>query len=162
MKLSFEINRQDYADFNKFHFIKTRLIRTLLTGGLTIIVLQMVLNKDEFDLNATIISSLVCGLIYFVIYYRSLSNTSKIPADNGTILGHRDLEFNDAEIICKTKDTNSSSGWTTAKELAIGKKALYLYIDTNMAVIIPKRVFTSDDELTDFIKFVSTKVKTTA
>jgi len=43
MKLSFETPREDYAQFNKFHFLKTRLKRTILTGGLTVVFLQFYL-----------------------------------------------------------------------------------------------------------------------
>ena len=64
MKLTIDISRQDYADFNKFHFFKTNLKRTVITGALTVIILQLFLNREQFDLTATIVSSIACALVY--------------------------------------------------------------------------------------------------
>lgn len=162
MKLSFEINREDYADFNKFHFLKTRLKRTILTGTITILALQLILNKDDFNLTATTISTLVCIILYFLIYYVFLNNTKNIPSDNGTILGQRDMEFADNEIRCKTDTSNTTSAWTTIKTLEKGRNSFYLYVDTNMAYIIPKRIFSSIDQQDKFEGFIMDKIKTAA
>jgi hypothetical protein len=146
MKLNFEIYRQDYADFNKFHFIKVRLKQTILTGTTVILVLQLFLNKDKFNLAATIVSSLVSVIIYFLIYYVLLNNTKNTPSDNGSILGHRYMEFTDNEVICNTDSSRTVSAWTTIKSFKKGRKSFYLYVDTNMAYIIPKRIFSSNEE----------------
>ncbi|MBA2613318.1 MAG: YcxB family protein [Bacteroidetes bacterium] len=159
MKLSFDINRQDYADFNKFHFIKTQLKRRIFFGVLTIVALQFFLNKERFDLTATIISSLVCAVVYCFLIYRSLSSTKNIPQDNGTVLGHRDMEFSDINITCKAEKTSTVSDWNAIKKLENGKNYFYLYVDTNMAYIIPKRVFATVNEQDNFEQFILSKVK---
>lgn len=149
MKLTIDISRQDYADFNKFHFLKTKLKRTLITGALTVIILQLFLNREQFDLTATIISSVACILVYVFAINRSLNKTKSIPDNDGTILGQKEMEFAEDKIIYKTANSEGSSDWTTIKKLEESSKAFYLYMDTNMAMLVPKRVFKdkSDEEI---------------
>ncbi len=158
MTLEIDINRQDYSDFNKYHFVKTRLTRTIITGILTIVILEWFLNKDTFDMTATVISAIVCGLVYVFVIVRQLQNTKNIPKDDGTILGKKTFQFNDNEIICKATDSTTDLKWTTIKSIDNGKSAYYLYLDSNMAIIVPKRHFKTDIEQTKFVDLVKTKI----
>lgn len=158
MTIEIDINRQDYSDFNKHHFVKTRLTRTIITGVLTIVILEWFLNKGTFDMTATVISATVCGLVYVFLIFRQLQNTKNIPKDDGTILGKKSLQFNDNEIICKAIDSTTDLKWTTVKSIDDGKSAFYLYLDTNMAIIVPKRHFTNDKEQKQFVDLVKTKI----
>ena len=158
MKLTIDITREDYADFNKFHFMQTRLNRTILTGVLAVLILEYILNRDGFDLTATIISSLVCIVFYCWAIYRSLNRTKNIPDNDGTILGPKEMEFGDDKITYSTKNSQGTCEWTSIKYLKESSKAFYLYMDANMAMIIPKRTFMTDTALEDFRKLVGTKV----
>ena len=160
MKLTIDISRQDYADFNKFHFIKTKLKRTVITGVLTIIILQLFLNREQFNLTATIFSSVVCVLVYLFAINRSLKKTKSIPNNDGTILGQKELEFSKDKIIYKTANSEGKSAWTTIKKLEESSKAFYLYMDTNMAMLVPKRVFKDKSEEETFKTLVRQKINT--
>lgn len=160
MKLTIDISRQDYADFNKFHFFKTKLKRTVTTGALTVIVLQLFLNREQFDPTATIISSVVCVFVYVFAINRSLNNTKSIPDSDGTILGQKLMDFGEDKIIYKTQNSEGSSDWKTIKKLEEGSKAFYLYMDTNMAMLVPKRVFKDKLEEETFKTLVRQKINT--
>lgn len=158
MKLTFDISRQDYADFNKFHFLKTKLKRTVITGVLTVVLLQFFLNREQFDLTATIISSIVCVLFYFFAINRSLIKTKNVPENNGTILGQKEIEFTEDKIIYKTANSEGSCAWSTIKKLEESSKAFYLYMDSNLAILLPKRVFKDFSEEETFKKLVRQKI----
>ena len=160
MKLTIDISRQDYADFNKFHFLKTKLKRTVITGVLTVIILQLFLNREQFDLTATTISSVVCVVVYFFAINRSLNKTKSIPNNDGAILGKKEMEFAEDKIIYKTSNSEGSSAWTTIKKLEENSKAFYLYMDTNMAILVPKRVFKDKSEEETFKILVRQKIYT--
>ena len=162
MTLQIEINRQDYSDFNKFNFVKTSLVKTIVVGLAACLLLQIFLNKERFHLFASIVSFLASIMAYSGLVYLQLIRTKKIPKDGGTTLGKRDMEFTNETIICKTKHSVSSSNWTAVRSLEKGKSAVYLYVDSNMAYIIPKRYFKNEQEQEDFIKFAETKIKTNA
>ncbi|MES2559199.1 MAG: YcxB family protein [Bacteroidota bacterium] len=158
MKLLIDITRQDYAEFNKFHFIQTKLKRTIITGLLTVIVLQLFLNREHFDLTATIVSTIVCVLVYIFVINRSLNKTKNIPDNTGTILGEKEIEFTEDSIIYKTSNSQGTSEWAAIKNLKESPKSFYLYMDTNMAMLVPKRVFKHSDETEAFRELVTRKI----
>ncbi len=160
MKLTIDISRQDYADFNKFHFIKTKLKRTVITGVLTVFILQVFFNNEQFDLTATIVSSIFCVLVYVFIINMSLNKTKSIPDNDGTILGQKEFKFSEDKIIYKTENSEGSSAWTTIKKLEESSKAFYLYVDTNMAILVPKRVFKDKSDEDAFKTLVKQKINT--
>jgi hypothetical protein len=158
MKLTIDITREDYSDFNKFHFMNTKLKRTIFIGLLTVILLEYLLNRTQFDLTATIISSIACIVIYFWAINRSLNKTKNIPDNDGTILGLKEMEFADDKISYSTKNSQGTCEWSSIKYLKESSKAFYLYMDTNMALLIPKRTFTTENELEDFRKILNKKI----
>lgn len=160
MKLTIDISRQDYADFNKFHFFKTRLKRTVITGVLTVILLQLFLNRQQFNLTATIITSATCVVVYVFAINRSLNKTKSIPDNDGAILGQKEMEFAEDKIFYKTANSEGSSAWTTIKKLEENSKAFYLYMDTNMAMLVPKRVFKDKSDEETFKTLVKRKINT--
>lgn len=158
MTIKIDITREDYSDFNIHHFIKTRLVRTVFTGIATIILMEYLLNRDGFHLIATVVSVLVCLVIYVVLIVTQLRRTSNIPKDGGAILGVKILEFNEDSINCKASDSTTDFKWSLISCVDNGKKAIYLYLETNMAIIIPKRCFSTESEQIEFIGFVNKKI----
>lgn len=157
-KINYEIKREDYSEFNKYHFLKTRLKRTIISGGVLLIVLQIFLNSEEFYLIPTILSTVVFALVYFLVIRRSLIKTNRIPLENGNILGQKVLIFSESEITHSDNSSNGTIQWKAIKSVQKGKTAYYLYLDTIMAIIIPFRYFKDNLERIDFENFVEKKI----
>lgn len=158
MKLTIDITREDYADFNKFHLFSKKLKRMVIVGFLTIIIVQLMLNTEGFDWIVTLISSVICFLIYFFSLKISLNRTKNIPEKEGTILGEKQLEFAEEKIFYKASDSEGSINWTAIKRLEEGKNAFYLYMDANMAMIVPKRFLNDVNQETEFRDMVGEKI----
>lgn len=158
IKINFELQIQDYVDFNKYHFIKTKLNRTITIGVIILIVIQLFLNRDQFHLATTIITSIVFALIYLTSILRSLNNTKKIPKDDRAIFGKRELEFTEDGITNKSEDSNGYSKWSTIKNMQESSNAFYLYMGTNVAILIPKRCFDNITEMNEFQQYVKSKI----
>ena len=158
MKLTIDISREDYSDFNKFHFMNTKLKQTILYGVLLVIVLEYLLNRNEFNLTATIISSIGCLGVFWWAINRSLNKTKNIPDNDGTILGQKEMEFGDDKITYTTKNSQGTCEWASVKYLKESPKAFYLYMDANMAMLVPKRTFGTEDELEEFRNIINKKV----
>jgi FtsH-binding integral membrane protein len=158
IKLNFEIQRQDYVDFNKHHFIKTKLKKTIITGALVLVVMHIVFSLDGYNLEAGIVASLVGILIYTLLILRSINSTKRIPKDDGAILGTKVLEFTEDGITHTDANSNGFSKWSAIKYLQQGSKAFYLYMDTNLAILIPKRCFKDMTEMDDFETFVTERL----
>jgi len=160
MKVTIDISRQDYAEFNKFHFFRTKLKKTIIVGILSVIFLQLLLNLEQFELTATIISSVAFVLLYVFGIYRSLNKTRSIPENDGTILGQKTIEFAEDKIAYKTSNSEGSYNWSTIKKLEESSKAFYLYMDTNVAMLVPKRVFKNKLDEEKFKTLVGQKINT--
>lgn len=141
--LEIEITRQDYVDLN-FHFFKKKnLINSVISGIVGLIVVQYFLNKDKESLNiaAIIISSLFyIGLFVALMYYK-LKQVRKLPRDDGSILGKKTYQFLDDCILFQDRDSEGRFQWQAVKSFDENKKAFYLYLDTVMVLVIPKRYF---------------------
>ena len=157
LKFTYEIERQDYVDFNKYHYLKTSLKRILIFGGLGIIVLMSILHSDD-NLIGMIIAPFIYILFYIFTILRSLKATKMIPKDNGSILGKKELEFSDTGIAHSDKNSNGNIKWQAIKSLQQGSKAFYLYLDANVAIIIPKRVFENSLEISEFENYIKERL----
>lgn len=158
MKLIIEITRQDYLEFNKFHFTQTKLKRTVIIGIVSLILLQLALNVNQFNLTSTIITTIFFVVAYALLINISLNKTKNIPANSGTILGDKEYEFNDDKILFKTEGSEGKCDWKTVKELKESSTAFYLYMDTNMALLVPKRHFKDANEIAEFKELASRKI----
>ena len=162
MKYSYEITRDDFVNFSKFYYFKTRFKKNIITYVVIIILVQYYLNRNQFDLKATIIS--VVGIVIAIVlsFYIAFNRVKQLPSENGTILGLRTIELTENEITCTTDSSSSMVNWSKVRSLEKDDKYYYLFLDTNSAYIIPKHVFANQNEESTFIEFVKSKIKTTA
>lgn len=154
MKLIVDITRQDYVDFNKFHFMKTGFKKTILTYLIALILMELYLNKDGFNLFATLFSSILFILVCWFLTYNRLNKTKKIPIDNGSFLGETEFDFLEDKILYKKYNSEGNVSWSTIKSFNEGKNAFYLYIDSIVAYVIPKRFFLNKEEMIAFQNLV--------
>ena len=160
MKLEIEITTQDYVDFTVYHFTKTRLSRTVVTCFLGLIILQFALNKDKsnIDVSRIVVSLLLYIGIYCLFLYYSLNRSRKIPDDNGSLLGKKEFELSADHISYIDRDSAGQYKWTAIKSLEESKSAFYLYIDANMAIVMPKRYFKDKAEEKEFSTYIQDKL----
>jgi hypothetical protein len=148
MKLTVEISRKDYADFNKFHFIKIRMKRSVFTAGLIFLFFMIYLKEDGIWI--ALAYSLFSVALYILLLYIALSRTGKVPKDDSSILGRREMEFGEKDISCITENSSSNHNWKLVKNFEQGKNAYYIYVDVNMVYIIPKRYFETEESRKSF------------
>ncbi len=160
MKIEIDITRQDYLNFNFYHFRKKSLIRTAVIGLIGLMILQYSINKDKETVSiiALAISSTLYIFIFAVIMYFSLSRSKSIPKDNGSFLGKKVYEFSEDYISFRDKDSDGRFQWKAIKSFEEDSKAFYLYLDTIMALLIPKRHFMDKSEEQAFRKYVQRKL----
>jgi hypothetical protein len=159
MKLHTEITRQDYAEYNRYHFFQTKLKKTIFLGLLTLISIQLILNREHFELVETIVSTIVAITIFIFLLNRNLNKTKNIPDNNGTILGEKEYDFTVNNITYNTKDSKGTIEWSLIKYQKESPTTFYLYTDSIMAIIIPKRYFKNSQELDEFRELISQRIE---
>ncbi len=158
MNIKTDITRQDYYEYVKFHFFKSYLKRIIISGAFALLAILYYINKDEFSLSGTISFSLAFILFYALTIYIGLSKTKKLPEKDGTILGVKDYEFGEETITFKTPKSEGSFDWSIIKKMEESPSSIYLYTDTEMAFVIPKRSFINKLETEDFKTLVKQKL----
>lgn len=158
MKLSIEITRDDYSEFCKFHFMQTKLKRTIITGLITVSIMLLYFNRNGFDWFLSLIGITVYPIIFIFTLKRALNKTKKIPDSNGLILGKKELEFTEDLIIYSASTSQGTYEWSSIQKLKENSKAFYLYMDANMAIMVPKKALNSASETDEFRQLVFRKI----
>ena len=152
MEVEFEITRKDYLDFSTYHFFKHQVGSQIITAVAGFFLFIFLIFKDRTGIN--LLTLLFLGVFYFSCYglyiFFWLLHTKNIPQDKGSILGLKKLDFTEEAINFSDQNSNGSYKWATIMNTAETKKAFYLYCDSNMAIVVPKRVFTDSSKLDEF------------
>jgi len=155
MKIVVDITREDYADFAKHHFMKNGFKKSIIIYSIAFIVIQLYfLINFGINLFAIIFSTVIFWLTCFLLIYFRLKSTKKIPLKDGSFLSKTEYEFSDDKILYNSENSQGAVNWATVKKFEEGKNAFYLYIDSIVAYVIPKRVFKNEEEMTAFQNLV--------
>ncbi|MFZ1632396.1 MAG: YcxB family protein [Chitinophagales bacterium] len=158
MKLTVQITRQEYYEFTKYHFYHTQFKKNVISMVIMVAVLEIVLSLNGFNLFATIISVIGAGLFYYFAISRILKRAKNVPDNDGAILGENVYTFNEEQILFNSQNSEAVHRWQVIKSFKGAAKAYYLFMDSNMAIVIPKRVFSNPEEETEFKALVQRKL----
>ncbi len=77
------------------------------------------------------------------------------PDEIGCTLREGEFIFSNDGLLTKTEVSETFLMWSSFMRFTESDTAFSLFIDKPMAVVIPKRVFQSEDEMNQWVKFVS-------
>lgn len=156
MKISYEFMAEDYWKFNKFAITKVpRLRNGILKQLIFMPIIFMVLN---YMMNMPLWMTIVECIIFIPIFYGFLmiqlrARSLKYIKGNKAMLCEHIFEIDEEGIKGYTENTNSNYNWNTIRNLMENKEYVYLFFDEVMAVIIPKRAFSTEEEAIEFVKY---------
>jgi Ca2+/Na+ antiporter len=157
LKINFELQPQDYADFVKYQFVKRKLKNTILLYAFILVGVLWFINKNQFNLILSIIT-----LVYFTIAFvfgtlRSLKKKKSLKDEN-ELLGLLNYEFTDDGFTCESNQSKSYSKWSVVKNIQESSSAFYLVCGANTAILVPKRCFSTPDQATEFKQYIEAKI----
>jgi len=155
-----DLTSEDYATYNKHLFNKGKLKKYILFSVIMSLVLPYIITDyKQPRLSEFIISFIVFNSIFIGYLYYRLGKTKNIPMRDGTTLGKRKYILQDNEFICEKANAESKIKWSGIKSMDVTSKAIYLFVDTNQAFIIPKRSFADIQAQNEFLETVNRKIK---
>lgn len=77
------------------------------------------------------------------------------PKENGFVFGPTVYEFTDERISIKKDNNESFTKGDTVERVFDAKEYFYIFIDHNLAYIIPKRTFLSSEKLQEFVSLLN-------
>lgn len=164
MEINIDLTREDYADFNKFWFIKKGLKKRVYTVIIAAFGLPLLVdNEIPFTVVTYLISVIVFGLIFGLIYLGgtaiTIKRTSKLPSGNGSILGKKKYTITEDGFIEESENSKNIQKWEGIKSVETNRNSVFLFVDNIAAYIIPKRFFSDEEEMNNFIKIIDHKLK---
>ncbi len=100
---------------------------------------------------------LVAGCWFFILRRLTTINHTK-PEDRETLLGEREMTFNDNRIEFKGSTAESTYRWEAIKKWEQTTQLYLLFITDNSAIILPKRVFVNAEQQAEFEQLIRRKL----
>lgn len=166
MEINIDLTRNDYADFNKYYFLKKRLRKSIYLVIVFVFGLPFFAKSEQpFEIITYLISVVIYGFIFGIIYFGGMflmmNRTKKMPSDNGSILGKKKFTITDEGLIEESESNKNLQKWKGIKSIETNETSVFIFVDNIAAYIIPKRFFKSVDEQQIFIKIIDDKIKNT-
>ncbi|MBE7011276.1 MAG: YcxB family protein [Ruminococcaceae bacterium] len=163
---------KDYYEFNKYHTInspdvkKSRLIGKLYVPVLFLImfIYYIIRGDDWYSLSfALVIFSIVSiiwifslkplTLFFLKLHIRFMKKNGKLPYSEFSV-----MEFYDDSFIEKTDNAKTEAQYNAIFKIRVNEpKAIYIYLNTVLAYIIPLDVFDSNEARDKFLEFIHQK-----
>ena len=160
MEIEIEITREDYKGFNEYIYKNKKIFgrfRFAVPGFLILLIIVLNINRIN-DILYLVTQIVFILLVYFVLVLVSkqlrLRLIKKIPSEQGGILGKHTFRISDEGIWESTEHNNNLTKWSGILSVETTNKFIFIFVDTHMAHIIPKRYFNSEDDSNYFINFV--------
>lgn len=174
----YSLSVEEYKEFAAYAswyapWLKKLRIRTLFTiciysaimMAATIIVLNTINPSKNENIGLLIIISSIALLIaiafsYYRTPYRVMEKAQKLitKEENAKLLAERDVVLNDSELQITNAGSNSVIKWDSIVKFAVTKKYFLLFINSEQAYLIPKRLMASQAEIDELDKFLTEKI----
>lgn len=176
MRFTFDLTEQDYLDFNifviqsyQFYKKQKKIFHILFTAIplATGFVNWIFTREGRLDI-VELVMFLVMALLSVVFYIffpkvfdaLNIRNVKKILFKEGklNILGERSLTFEEDRLHHVGSGEEAWIGYEKITKIMTSDQAMYLFTAPAMAVILPLRAFSSQEEKERLAEFLSSKI----
>ena len=151
MKVTFELNRNDIWNFNKYSYThipsaRNPIIILFLAGSLYLLL------RLEAPLIIKIITIIIywAVMIFLLIAFLKLQTTLSFDSKPG-ILGEHTIEISPECLFEMTSVNESKHYWNGIRNIYSNDSYIFIFINKSVAHIIPKRAFNSSFESKEFL-----------
>uniref|UniRef100_UPI0032174246 YcxB family protein n=1 Tax=uncultured Draconibacterium sp. TaxID=1573823 RepID=UPI0032174246 len=166
MEINVDLTREDYIDFNKYFFLKKGLKKRIYIVIIIALMIPLIVDYGQpFEiftyLKTAVLAGFIFGLIYFGGMMITIKRTGKLPSDNGSLLGKKKFIITDEGLVEDCESNRNLQKWKGIKSIETNDNSIFIFIDTLVAYVIPKRSFKDEAEIENFIKIIQEKIKAT-
>jgi YcxB-like protein len=95
----------------------------------------------------------------WVFIFSRLASAKRLkPEDRETLLGEREMTFNEDKLTTKNRHTESIFRWEAIKKWEQTTNLYLLFITDNSAFIMPKRIFENEEQQAEFEQLIKRKL----
>lgn len=167
MKYSFDQTEQDLAAFQIYYSVDRpevrlrRIVWTILPVPIYVLWIHKPFTQyDVLDIALVVFGLAISTFLTPYMRWRLRLRTRKLlrSGKNVDMIGQRTLEFTDNFLLATTTHSNGQMNWTSFEYLRETHDHLFLFQTVNQAIILPKRIFHSIEELSQVKAFLKLKV----
>lgn len=164
MEIEIEIVREDYADFNRYYYLKKGFLKRIYIILVSAFIISAVIYREPefhlgFYLTKVVLSGLIFGLIYIGGLYLGLSFTKLLPAAKGGILGKKRFTITEEGLVEDSHVNRNIQRWHGIKSIELNDNAIFVFVDNIAAYIIPKRYFKNERAMEAFVGLMRQKIE---
>jgi hypothetical protein len=171
MKIEFELTKEDYINFNLYHFCSSAAQKRSITIQRYILPLVVVaapfittgfssLPSRDSLLFVTIFYAI--WVAFYLKYYKwrlaRWINKNLDKGKNKGILGEHSILFSDTEIVEVNDYNEMKTQWDGVEGVVETKDYIYIYNSAVTAYIIPIRAFVSMEAKEEFRKYLTSVI----
>ncbi|PGS49958.1 YcxB family protein [Bacillus sp. AFS041924] len=159
MKLNYEINLDDYIEFNLHHLKNSKTVQKSLTNNriavsLIYLVIPFLISfLFKQPISGYLLAFSLAAIVFFIyfpkLYYRSTKNKMiKLLNDkrNESLFGEHSLKVDENGIKEITKSSVHEIKWDNIVEIKGTKNYFYIYVSSMKAIIVPLEAIKDDME----------------
>ncbi len=159
MKIQTDITRQDYVAFCRFvarNKIRAHRLARWVVALVAAVSIGLVLYWSGLVTDGL---SFVAGFISVILWFMIISRVQVFrvgPADNGFILGKRNVSLEETGIRVVSEKHEFLYRWSAVRDVEVTDQHLFIMVDSNAGIIIPLRTFVSESERKQFVDEIRT------
>ncbi len=173
MDIEYERTMDDLIEFHLFHYAHSgsirrqtltwRVVMAFLTALLPFGIIFLLYRQVTPLL--FLLSLLGGALIFFIYPYldqKSITGRLKkmlSEGNNQAILGHQAMSLSPEGIFSKSQTGESKLNWASIDKVVQSEKYIFLYISSTNAIVIPTRVFATENQRQEFMSYVTVHVE---
>jgi YcxB-like protein len=168
MELEFRLMPEDLVALARYHAAhpptrRARSQRRALWWTLALVTLLCALaipfdiRRGEVSFYTVFFAACWLALLILTVFkpvlLASAVKRSLREGNSAKLLGKRRLVMTPEGLVCATEWSTATISWTGIEKIAATENHAFLYQAQNQAIVVPKRVFSSEE---DFLQFVET------
>jgi hypothetical protein len=160
MEISFNIDKEDYWQFNK-HVIMNNLKykrRFLISLIILPIMMSIIFLLIKLPTWYSWTAGIVLGLgLHWYSYKRFKSRVLSLVDDKPGLLGEHTIKLSDEGITESTSVNEGIYNWDGIRSIEQNERYIFIFLNQTMAHIIPKRAFVDPESASLFLQEVQSR-----
>lgn len=160
MKFEYQLARKDLGQFNAYYYWKNKTASAILGAIImTGIAFMLISSRKKLHIEAAVVCMAIGIPIYFLLLHLQLKKYGDYFKEDGPMLAKKEVELTDQYYISTDMFGETKVKWCAFSKMETGKHAVYLFMETPMAIIIPKTIFENEARLAEFTSYVTERIK---
>jgi hypothetical protein len=162
MEIRYQYSKKDFIDFYKVYF-KSHSRKKSWFIILVLICAATAFGKKPFDFQTFALGMLgtilfLVSIFYFIPLLRASRRLDKSISEDKSFFEHKKLTIVDDGLLIESETNTKLWVWESFTSAYLIGEYLFLLLADKRMILLPKRFFSSENELTNFLGLVQSKI----